>query len=39
MNLHIKEVHFEQTICDHLAASGWLYPDGDAEHYDRMHGL
>src|SRR6185312_475566 len=38
MNLH-REVHFEQAICDHLAAHGWLYAEGDAEHYDRTHGL
>ncbi len=38
MNLH-REVHFEQAICDYLAAHGWLYADGDAEHYDRTHGL
>ena len=38
MNLH-KEVHFEQAICDHLAAHGWLHGEGDAEHYDRTHGL
>ena len=38
MNLH-REVHFEQAICDHLAAHGWLYADGDAEHCDRTYGL
>ena len=38
MNLH-REVHFEQAICDHLAAHGWFYTEGDAEHYDRAHGL
>jgi hypothetical protein len=38
MNLH-NEVHFEQAICDHIAAHGWLYAEGDAEHYDRTHGL
>jgi len=38
MNLH-REVHFEQAICDHLAAHGWLYAEGDAEQYDRTHGL
>jgi type I restriction enzyme, R subunit len=38
MNLH-KEVHFEHAICDHLAARGWLYADGDAGNYDRTHAL
>ncbi|EIL89074.1 hypothetical protein UU9_10527 [Rhodanobacter fulvus Jip2] len=38
MNLH-KEVHFEQAIVEHLAANGWLYAEGDAEHYDHTHGL
>ncbi|MDZ4114677.1 MAG: type I restriction endonuclease [Xanthomonadaceae bacterium] len=38
MNLH-KEVHFEDAICVHLAAHGWLYAEGDAEHYDHTHGL
>ena len=38
MNLH-KEVHFETTICAHLAANGWLYVEGDAANYDRKHAL
>jgi len=38
MNLH-REVHFEQAIVEHLASNGWLYAEGDAEHYDRTHGL
>lgn len=38
MNLH-REVHFEQAICDHLAAHGWLYADGDAAHFDSAHGV
>lgn len=29
MSLH-KEISFEAEICDHLAASGWLYEDKDA---------
>ncbi|MGH8463224.1 MAG: hypothetical protein ACRER5_03695 [Pseudomonas sp.] len=33
MNLH-QEHHFEREICAHLAANGWLYAEGDAEHYD-----
>ncbi|WP_458070526.1 hypothetical protein [Rhodanobacter sp. BL-MT-08] len=38
MNLH-REHHFEQAICDHLAAHGWLYADGDAANYHRTHAL
>ncbi|MGY4515211.1 DEAD/DEAH box helicase family protein [Lysobacter sp. HA18] len=34
MSLH-QEVHFEREICDHLAAHGWLYAEGDAAQYDR----
>ena len=34
MSLH-KEISFENEICAHLAASGWLYADGDAAAYDR----
>ena len=28
------EIHFEQEICDHLAAHGWLYSPDDTG-YDR----
>ena len=38
MNLH-REHHFEREICEHLAANGWLYAEGDAAHYDREHAL
>jgi type I restriction enzyme R subunit len=38
MSLH-KEISFEDEICDHLAAQGWLYEPGDAAHYDRSHAL
>ncbi|HZT76398.1 MAG TPA: type I restriction endonuclease [Vicinamibacterales bacterium] len=39
MSLH-KEVRFEDEICDHLAAHGWLYHDGvDAEMYSRQLAL
>ncbi|MFY8017374.1 MAG: hypothetical protein ACOVN9_04615, partial [Inhella sp.] len=34
-----KEIHFELEICQHLAANGWLYADGDAEQYERGHAL
>jgi hypothetical protein len=34
MSLH-KEINFESEICQHLAANGWLYAEGDAANYDR----
>ena len=38
MSLH-KEISFETEICEHLAANGWLYADGDAAHYYQAHAL
>jgi len=38
MALH-QEVHFEEEICGHLAAHGWLYAKGDAALFDRANGL
>ena len=38
MNLH-REHHFEREVCEHLAAHGWLYAEGDAAHYDRTSAL
>ncbi len=38
MSLH-KEVSFEDEICAHLAAEGWLFSDGDGAQYDRERGL
>ena len=38
MSLH-KEINFEIEICEHLAANGWLYADGDAAKYDRARAL
>ena len=38
MSLH-KEINFEIEICDHLAANGWLYAEGDAAQYDRARAL
>jgi type I restriction enzyme, R subunit len=38
MNLH-KEISFEDEICTHLAAHGWLYVEGDATLYDRARAL
>jgi len=29
-----NEIEFENDICQHLAAHGWLYAEGDAAHYD-----
>jgi type I restriction enzyme R subunit len=34
MNLY-KEINFETEVCEHLAAHGWLYAEGDAAQYDR----
>ncbi|MER8898825.1 MULTISPECIES: hypothetical protein [unclassified Mesorhizobium] len=28
MSLH-KEISFEAEVCEHLAASGWLYTEGE----------
>lgn len=38
MTLH-KEISFETEICEHLAANGWLYAEGDAALYDRARAL
>jgi len=38
MSLH-KEIHFEDEICGHLAANGWLYAEGDTAGYDRARAL
>lgn len=38
MCLH-KEFNFENEICEHLAANGWLYSEGDAENYDRTNAI
>lgn len=38
MALH-KEIHFEDEVCAHLAANGWLYEEGDATKVDRTNGL
>ncbi|HEY9898248.1 MAG TPA: type I restriction endonuclease [Pantanalinema sp.] len=37
-SLH-QEISFETEICDHLAANGWLYAEGDAKAYDRARAL
>ncbi|WP_066710883.1 type I restriction endonuclease subunit R [Sphingomonas adhaesiva] len=38
MSIH-KEVRFEDEICAHLGAHGWLYDPGSAAHYDRKRAL
>src|SRR5258706_813837 len=38
MSLH-KEIGFENEICGHLAAHGWLYGEGDAALYDRARAI
>ncbi len=38
MNLH-KEISFEDEICEHLAAHGWLCAEGDGSLYDRARAL
>ena len=38
MSLH-TEINFESEICEHLAAHGWQYAEGDAAGYDRARAL
>jgi len=38
MALH-NEVEFENEVCEHLAAHGWLYAEKDAADYDRKLAL
>jgi type I restriction enzyme, R subunit len=38
MSLH-KEISFENEICAHLGAAGWIYEDGAAARYDRPRAL
>ncbi|HET7562818.1 MAG TPA: type I restriction endonuclease [Rhodanobacteraceae bacterium] len=38
MTLH-TEIHFEDDICAHLAAHGWVYDPKDATQYDRARAL
>ena len=38
MSLH-HEISFETEICEHLAAYGWLYAEGDASRYDRSRAM
>tara|TARA_R110001583_G_scaffold195464_2_gene373957 strand:- start:3253 stop:6393 length:3141 start_codon:yes stop_codon:yes gene_type:complete len=38
MSLH-REIAFENDICEHLAAQGWFYAEGDAADYDRKRAL
>jgi type I restriction enzyme R subunit len=34
-----KEIEFENDICRHLAANGWMHADGDAQGYDTPRAL
>ena len=38
MSIH-KEISFEEEICEHLGAHGWLYDPGSAVIYDRPRAL
>lgn len=38
MSIH-KEIEFENDICNHLSANGWLYAEGDAKGYDTPRAL
>lgn len=38
MSLH-KEINLEVEICQHLAAHGWFYAEGDTASYDRARAL
>lgn len=38
MTIH-KEINFENEICAHLSAHGWLYAEGDAAKYDVARAL
>ena len=38
MSTH-KEIAFEEEICEHLGAHGWVYVEGDASKYDRARAL
>jgi hypothetical protein len=29
-----REINFENDVCAHLGANGWLYDEGDAQNYD-----
>jgi type I restriction enzyme R subunit len=38
MSTH-KEIAFEDEICEHLGAHGWIYVEGDSSRYDRALAL
>ena len=38
MTIH-KEIAFEDEICEHHGAHGWVYVEGDASRYDRARAL
>jgi type I restriction enzyme R subunit len=38
MSVH-KEIAFEEEICEHLGAHGWIYVEGDSSRYNRARAL
>ena len=38
MSIH-KEIAFEEEICEHLGAHGWIYVEGDSSRYDRARAV
>ena len=36
MSLH-NEIKFEEEICEHLGANGWIYAGGDADLHCRHY--
>ena len=38
MSIH-KELAFEEEICEHLGAHGWIYVEGDSSRYDRARAI
>ena len=34
-----KEINFEDEVCDHLRAHGWLYAKDDAQNHDRARAI
>src|SRR5262245_34418218 len=39
MNDLQREISFETEVCEHLAAHGWRYAEGDTAQYDRALAL
>ena len=38
MSIH-KEIAFEEEICEHVGAHGWIYVEGDSSRYDRARAI